>query len=102
MTLDENIEQTPFHDDLEEDHKIAGLRCEKYGGPSDNVAEEMVYWSDIPEDSKVSSPFRDPNKFLTFEPDHGGWNNIRMAMETGELVDTITICDFVGSYTFVF
>lgn len=33
-------------------------------------------------------PLRDPNtpdyveRYLTFEPDHGGWNNVRMAMET--------------------
>lgn len=66
----------------EKPHELAGLRCEKYGGPSDKIAEEMVYWSDIPDDAKVISPFRDENKFLTFEPDHGGWNNIRMAMET--------------------
>jgi len=72
-------------DDNEKDHHVlAGLKCEKYGGPSDEIASDMVYWSDIPEDSKVTSPFRDENKYLTFEPDPGGWNNIRMAMETGE------------------
>lgn len=65
-------------------HEISGLRCEPYGGPSPEIANEMVYWSDIPSDSKVKSPFRDETntKYLTFEPDHGGWNNIRMAMET--------------------
>lgn len=46
----------------------------------------MVYWSDIPSDSKFVSPFK-PNKietikYMTFEADGGGWNNIRMSMET--------------------
>jgi len=70
----------------QQQHKLAGLKCaEKYGGPSDEYAEkEMAFWSDIPTDAKYKSPFMDDDeeKFLTFEPDHGGWNNIRMAMET--------------------
>ena len=66
-------------------HKVAGLSCAKYGGPADEVAAEMVYWQDIPIDAGYVSPFKhtgpDP-KYLTFEPDEGGWNNIRMSMET--------------------
>jgi hypothetical protein len=44
----------------------------------------MVYWQDIPSDSKHKSPFLEPNvtRYMTFEPDGGGFNNIRMAMET--------------------
>lgn len=57
---------------------LAGLSCERFGGPSKSASEEMVYWSDIPEDNRHVSPFYQPNQFLTFEPDHGGWNNIRM------------------------
>jgi len=61
--------------------KLAGLSCIKHGGPSDEFANhEMVYWSDIPADSEYKSPFYDPEKYVTFEPDHGGWNNIRMGM----------------------
>ena len=72
-------------------HSIANLSCEAYGGPSNEDAEEMVYWEDIPKDALHMSPFH-PHKnkkdgdttpitqFLTFEPDAGGWNNIRMAM----------------------
>lgn len=63
-------------------HRLADISCEAYGGPSREDMEEIVYWSDIPSDATYESPFRDPDKFLTFEPDHGGWNNIRMAMET--------------------
>ena len=61
-------------------HTLAGLSCAKYGGPSDEVAQEMVYWSDIPSDSQFVSPFKKEGegetKYMTFEPDGGGWNNI--------------------------
>lgn len=66
-------------------HKVAGLSCKAYGGPSDEVAAEMVYWEDIPSDAKFVSPYKNAGpkkKYLTFEPDEGGWNNIRMSMES--------------------
>jgi len=72
-------------------HNLAGLSCAKYGGPSDDATNEMVYWSDIPSDSSYVSPFKkkasgllgkDRAQYMTFIPDSGGWNNIRMAMET--------------------
>jgi hypothetical protein len=63
-------------------HKLAGLDCSRHGGPPNDIAAEMVYWSDIPSDNAHTSPFYSPEKFLTFETDNGGWNNIRMSMET--------------------
>jgi hypothetical protein len=62
--------------------RIAGLNCDKYSGPSAEDAQEMVYWEDIPSDSEWISPFHSkhrngPPQYLTFEPDLGGWNNIR-------------------------
>ena len=71
-------------------HSLGGLQCSAFGGPPDEVvAKEMVYWSDIPSDANYVSPFRKnneannrPTQYMTFEPDGGGWNNIRMAMET--------------------
>lgn len=65
--------------------KLGSLSCKAYGGPDDEFAQkEMVYWSDIPEDEAFVSPYKkhDKERYLTFEPDGGGWNNIRMAMET--------------------
>jgi hypothetical protein len=70
------------------------LNCDAYGGPSNEFANaEMNYWHHIPSDTKYSSPFKKTihtedntqqqhHYYLTFEPDSGGWNNIRMAMET--------------------
>jgi len=66
----------------EESHRLAGLDCSAHGGPSNDKAAEMVYWSDHPSDSAHVSPFYDCKKYMTFEPDRGGWNNIRMSMET--------------------
>lgn len=70
-------------------HPVAGLQCHEHGGPSaTDAAQEMVYWRDLPQDNDWTSPFLSKQKdddnglrrrqYLTFEPDGGGWNNIRM------------------------
>eukprot|EP00814_Leptocylindrus_danicus_P007156 CAMPEP_0116037736 /NCGR_PEP_ID=MMETSP0321-20121206/22259_1 /TAXON_ID=163516 /ORGANISM="Leptocylindrus danicus var. danicus, Strain B650" /LENGTH=453 /DNA_ID=CAMNT_0003516053 /DNA_START=185 /DNA_END=1544 /DNA_ORIENTATION=- len=43
---------------------------------------------DIPSDADFKSPFLDENdeKYMTFQPDGGGWNNIRMGMESAVLM----------------
>ena len=68
--------------------KLAHLNCKPWG-VSDDIAQEMVYWQDIPTDSSYVPPFYEINhrpgterRYMTFEPDGGGWNNIRMAMES--------------------
>lgn len=73
-TNDNNRQQQP----KKQQHQLAGLSCDRYGGPERSVVEnEMVYWSDIPSDYTYQSPFHRANtkdgteKFLTFEPDHG-------------------------------
>ena len=56
-------------------HHLAGLQCDRFGGPSPEAAQEMVYWEDIPSDNKYVSPFKQTEfkQYLSFEPDDGGW-----------------------------
>jgi hypothetical protein len=50
-------------------------------------AELLTYWREPSEtDKKFASPFlasasEEDVKYVTFEPDQGGWNNVRMQME---------------------
>lgn len=50
----------------------------------DEDVDDIAYWNDPQgdRDRNFVSPFATPSEhYLTFEPDMGGWNNIRMSME---------------------
>ena len=67
-----------------DDHPLAGLDCTPHGGPDNEAAAEMVFWEDIESDSRYKSPFLrgdGPTQYLTFEPDHGGRNNVRELLD---------------------
>lgn len=61
--------------------RMGHLSCTSHGGPADEFAQEMVYWRDIESDRHYVSPFHvkkgERRRYMTFEPDGGGWNNIR-------------------------
>ena len=74
--VDAAVEEVDYReDDIESKHFLAGLSCERFGGPSDKDAAEMIFWEDIPSDSQHVSPFQKPKQkqYLTFEADHGEW-----------------------------
>lgn len=44
-------------DDIATPSAIGGLKCDKFGGPPEEIAAEMVYWEDIVSDRDYVSPF---------------------------------------------
>jgi hypothetical protein len=71
----------------EKRHRVAGLSCPAFSNPQldqkryTEAQEEIVFWKDIPKDSHAVSPYKcsptaATKKYLTFEPDEGGWNNM--------------------------
>ncbi len=46
-------------------HDLAGLSCADHGGPSNDHAAEMVYWSDIPSDADFKSPIGANDKSIS-------------------------------------
>jgi len=59
--------------------KRAHIQCDK-------DVDALAYWNDPQgtQDINFKSPFlsnASETKYLSFEPDPGGWNNIRMSME---------------------
>jgi len=83
--IEAHLKTTTINEDVQKQNnlpRLESLSCSKYGGPDDSLVQELIYWEDIPSDAEFKSPFYDTNKYLTFEPDHGGWNNIRMSFET--------------------
>ena len=58
------------------------IQCKEH-----NIMDQLAYWNNPQGDLDISfvSPFvqADSNekRYVTFEPDRGGWNNIRMSLE---------------------
>mmetsp|Transcript_7537 Transcript_7537/g.16351 ORF Transcript_7537/g.16351 Transcript_7537/m.16351 type:complete len:658 (+) Transcript_7537:255-2228(+) len=65
--------------------KHGTVTCPSADGSTDIHMDELGYWNDPQGDSDAHfvSPFdvQQPRRYVTFEPDRGGWNNIRMSME---------------------
>ena len=70
-SMDKHSDSLNAWGDAQHPDTLATLACEAHGGPDAEAAQEMVYWHDIPSDTKYQSPFfmRDGiERFLTFEP----------------------------------
>lgn len=53
----------------------------------ERVDSEIIYWKQIPSDMEYESPItlhhdEHHDRYITFEYDQGGWNNIRMGLES--------------------
>ena len=70
---------------LPSDLRLDTLQCP---GLTMEQSQEMVYWQKIDSDRRYTSPcyqkysHNRTQQYLTFKPDGGGFNNIRMSLET--------------------
>lgn len=68
-------------EDHDEQEKIGNLMCN-----GKDIQSEVIYWKIVPGDNVFESPITPHHglhhdRYLTFEYDNGGWNNIRMSLE---------------------
>ena len=66
---------------IHDGEKLGQLKCN--GQYTDS---EVIYWREVPGDSEYESPITPHHgvhhdRYMTFEYDHGGWNNMRMSIE---------------------
>ncbi len=62
--------------------KLARIQCERVNS---KIADDLVYWYDIPSDDKYMNPFQkmhmeeknEQEKYFVFQKDQAGWNNVR-------------------------
>jgi hypothetical protein len=75
----------------EEDHEPESYRYSASKGllvcHGERTDSEIIYWRVVPHDIDYESPITPhhgvhDDRYLTFEYDQGGWNNIRMGMES--------------------
>jgi len=70
-------------------------------GAASDCTEEVAYWLNFPDDAAPRLPdpramgldpgvTKDSGRYVTFETDHGGWNNIRMAFEAVAVFALVT------------
>ncbi|KAL7552143.1 hypothetical protein ACHAWF_015357, partial [Thalassiosira exigua] len=83
-----------------------GLDCADHGGPYlESEYSEVIYWRDVPSDLSFTSPYYNPRaqeasksfwktKYLTFEMDDSGWNNMRLGLEIVMLLGEHETCIF--------
>ena len=66
---------------LHEEENVGTLMCD-----GKDTKSEVIYWKVVPGDNEFESPITPHHgihhdRYLTFEYDNGGWNNIRMSLE---------------------
>jgi hypothetical protein len=86
----QDLEQKELEIDAEEQEQEAEQFTEERKGVlmcnGSRLDSEVIYWRIVPGDNEYESPItphhkEHHDKYLTFEYDAGGWNNIRMGME---------------------
>ena len=68
-----------------------------------SVDSETIYWKVYPGDNEYESPITPHHgmhhdRYLSFEYDGGGWNNVRMSMVKMSIIMTIRMIMIVGIY----
>lgn len=81
VTLRHEYHQEIIESREDKEEEIGKLVCD-----GKEIDSEVIYWKIVPGDDVYESPItphhdRHHDRYVTFEYDHGGWNNVRMGLE---------------------